>query len=81
MTQINLTENTPELLDLIRLMETHKEDLILISRDGTPVAELRLSRPLSTRRKPGIAKGKFHIPKGYFGKMDRELEQQFGEII
>ena len=81
MTQINLTESNPELLDLIHLLETHKEDLILISRDGAPVAELRLSQHLSTRRSPGIAKGKFHIPKGYFGQMDRELEQQFGEII
>ena len=81
MTQINPMESMPELLNLVHLLETQKEDLILISRNGAPVAELRLSQKLPVRRMPGITKGKFHIPTGYFGQMDREIEQQFGDTI
>ena len=81
MTRINLSESTPALIDLIRLLETQEEDLILFSRNDAPVAELRLSRNPPARRRPGIAKGKFHLPPGYFGQMDQEIAQQFGDTI
>ena len=81
MTQVNLLESGPELLNLIHLLETHQAETILFSREGMPVAELRLSEKPTERRKPGIAKGKIHIPDEYFGAMDRELESAFGDAL
>ena len=81
MTQINLVETGSELRSLVRLLETHQEEAILFARAGKPVAELRLSQEPPVIRKPGIAKGKFHIPEGYFGEMDREIADSFGESL
>ena len=80
-TQINLLEAGTELLHLIQILETHQEEAILIARAGKPVAELRLSQECPVNRKPGIAKGKFHIPEGYFGEMDREIADSLGESL
>ena len=81
MAQVNLYETSSDVLQLIHLLETHQEDAILFSRHGIPVAELRLSKSTAAKRQPGIAKGKMHIPEGYFGSMDKEIENSFGNML
>ena len=81
MAQVNILDTDPELMQLIHLLETHQEEAILFSRDGTTVAELKLSQKKAAKRQPGIAKGKFHIPDGYFGAMDSEIEKAFGDAL
>lgn len=81
MARVNLAETTSELSELIRLLEEHQADRIQFFKNGVPVAELKLSHTSPSVRQPGIAKGKFHIPEGYFTQMDQELEAQFGDTI
>ena len=68
--------------ELIALLETHKEDVIFLTRDGAPVVEMRLSAPQTAKRRLGIGNGKFQLPDNFWEldqEMDREMEKMFEE--
>ena len=76
MTKVNMLEAKTDLSKLIRLLETRQEDVIVISRNGTPVAELKLAQKVPANQRIGAAKGKFAIPDD-FDQWDKEIEDMF----
>ncbi len=79
MTQVNMLEAKTELSRLIRLLETKQEDIVLIARNGEPVAQITLYNRVPEKKRLGIAKAKFKIPKD-FDSWDGEVEEMFGEL-
>ena len=65
MMQVNILEAKIDFPKLIRLLETKKEDFIIIARNGKPVARITLINETPVSNRIGIAKGKFTI-KGDF---------------
>ena len=80
MTQINMLEAKTELSKLVRLLENKQEDVIVIARNGKPVAKLTLADKPKSGKRIGVAKGKFTIPRD-FDKWDHEIEEMFGGEI
>ena len=80
MAQVNMLEAKTDLPKLVRLLETHQEDVILIARDGTPVVEMKLAKKKLTSKRIGVAKGKLHVPND-FDKWDSELAEMFGDAL
>ena len=80
MTQVNILEAKNKLSYLIRLIEDGSEDAIIISRNGTPVAQMI---PLPKHEKKsfiGIAKGEFTCPDDIHFGDDDISEMFYGEL-
>ena len=63
MTQVNVLEAKTNLSKLLQMLEDGEEDVIIIARNGQPVADLRLSSKRG--RTPsflGFKEGKYQIP-------------------
>ena len=70
-----------DLPELVRMLESHDEDVIYLAKDGVPVAQLTLinsNRPV--KRRLGIAKGELTLPDE-FDEMDKEIEEMFDKDI
>lgn len=80
MTQVNIMEAKNDLSNLVHLLETHQEEIILIARDGTPVVEMKLAKRKSASKRIGVAKGKLHVPND-FNKWDSEITDMFGDTL
>ena len=80
MAQVNIAEAKTDLPKLVRLLETHQEDVILIARDGTPVVEMKLAKRKPATKRIGVAKGKLHVPDD-FDKWDGEIVDMFGDAL
>ena len=80
MTQVNMLEAKTDLSKLVRLLETHQEETILIARNGTPVVEMKLAQKLPALKRIGVAKGKLHIPED-FDLWDSEIPDLFEEEL
>ena len=65
MLQVNVLEAKTDLSKLIRMLESNKEDIIQIARNGKPVVKMTSIKEVPASNRIGIAKGKFHI-KGDF---------------
>lgn len=65
MLQVNVAEAKKDLSRLIRLVETDKEPVITVARNGNPVVQIvRVDKtPVSNRI--GIAKGEFKAPEDF----------------
>lgn len=61
MKQVNIYEVISNLSELICLLETKKEDYIIIEKDGKPIAKLVLIYDTLTDNRIGKGKGKFNI--------------------
>lgn len=80
MTQVNIMEAKNDLSNLVHLLETHQEEIILIARDGTPVVEMKLAKRKPASKRIGVAKGKLHVPND-FNKWDSEITDMFGDTL
>ncbi len=69
--QVNILEAKTELSKLIRLIETGKEDHIIIARYGKPVVKMTVYNDAPVSRRIGIAKGKLKSPND----LDRDNEE------
>ena len=78
MAQVNLLEAKTDLPKLVHLLETHQEEAILITKDGTPVVEMKLVKRKPTSKRIGVAKGKLHVPDD-FDKWDCDVADMFGD--
>lgn len=76
MMQIDMSEAQTDLPELIQLLETRQEEVILITKDGEPVAEMKLTQRQSVSKRIGVAKGKLNILYD-FDKWDDEIEDMF----
>lgn len=80
MAQVNIMEAKTDLSELVRLLETHQEEVILIARDGTPVVEMKLAKRKPASKRIGVAKGKLQIPDD-FDKWDSGVVDMFGDML
>lgn len=61
--QINIQEAKTGLSRYIRMIETEKEDQIIIARHGRPVVKMTLYHDKPVQNRIGVAKGKLNSPK------------------
>ena len=63
--QVNVIEAKTELSKLIRLLESKREDEVVVARNGRPVVKITLIEESPVSKRIGIAKGKFKAPKDF----------------
>lgn len=73
MTQVNMLEAKTDLSKLVKMLETKQEDVIYLARNGTAVVQMTLIKKEPTRKRIGIAEGKFRVPEE-FDAWDKEIE-------
>lgn len=69
--QVNILEAKTELSKLIRLIETGKEDQIIIARYGRPVVKMTVYHDTPASKRIGIAKGRLKSPDD----LDQDTEE------
>ena len=81
MMQVNVAEAKKDLSRLIRLVETSKEPVITIARNGAAVVKIvPVDRPPVSDR-IGIAKGKFKAPDDFDANNEEIYEMMSGGSI
>ncbi len=68
--QVNEMQAKTEFIELIRLLESKREDCIIVARDGRPVVKIVLLDEAPVSRRIGIAKGKFRAPEDFDANND-----------
>ena len=69
--QVNILEAKTDFSKLVRLLESKREDTIVVARAGKPVVQITLYQEKPVSKRIGIAKGKFKAPKDF----DRDNEE------
>ena len=80
MVQANMLEAKTELSRLVRLLETHEEDVVYIARNNVPVVQMMLVDFSLEEKRIGVAEGKFEVPDD-FDKWDEEIEESFEAVL
>ena len=80
MMQVNILEAKTNLSNLVRLMETGKEDRIIIARYGKPVVKMVLYNDAPVSKRIGVAKGKLKSPEDLDQHND-EIAAMFGGTL
>ena len=80
MCQVNIFEAKTELSKLIALVETGKEDEVVIARNGKPVVSLVLYRNSPVEKRIGAAKGLFVLPVN-FEQRDAEMNHEAAKLF
>ena len=75
--QVNILEAKTELSRLIRLVETGKEESVIIARYGKPVVKLTPYTDVPVNKRIGVAKGKLKAPVDLDSHND-EIADLFG---
>lgn len=78
MIQVNMLEAKTDLSKLVRKLETGEEEMIIIARNGVPVAQMTLIHKETVKNRIGVAKGKFVVPDE-FDQWDLEIGEMFEE--
>ncbi len=65
MINVNIREAKADLSKLIRLIESKREDEIMVSKNGKPVAKIVPVQDTPVSNRIGIAKGKILVPKDF----------------
>lgn len=60
--QVNVLEAKTDFSKLIRLLESQREERIVVARAGKPVVQITLYKKPPVANRIGIAKGKFKSP-------------------
>lgn len=78
MVKLNIHDAKTHLSRYLELLETGKEDAIVICRRNLPIAEIRAVRKERQVRRPiGLARGKFKVPKAFFDPLPADLLAAF----
>lgn len=80
MLQVNVLEAKTELSRLIKLIESGKEDQIIIARYGKPIVKMSVYEDVPIANRIGIAKGKFEVPDD-LDRDNGEIEALFGGSV
>ena len=75
--QVNILEAKTELSKLVRLIETGKEERIIIARYGKPVVKMTLYNDAPVSKRIGVAKGKLRSPDD-LDEYNDEIAELFG---
>ena len=78
MLQVNILEAKTDFSKLIRLLESKREDYIIVARNGKPVVKITLINEIPVSKRIGVAKGKFTL-KGDFDADNEEIASMFTE--
>lgn len=78
--QVNILEAKTELSKLIRLIESGKEDQIIIARYGRPVVKMTVYNDTPATKRVGIAKGRLKSPDN-LDRDNGEIAQLFGGMV
>lgn len=78
--QVNTLEAKTNLSSLVKLLETGKEDTIIIARYGKPVVKMTAVRDQPVSKRIGIAKGKLKSPKD-LDQHNEEIAALFGGAL
>ena len=76
--QVNILEAKTNLSNLVRLIETGKEDRIIIARYGKPVVKMVLYNDVPVSNRIGVAKGKLRSPED-LDQYNDEIAALFGD--
>ena len=68
--QVNVMEAKTDFSKLIRILESKREDAIIVARNGRPVVKITLVDDSPVSRRIGIAKGKFRAPEDFDANND-----------
>lgn len=80
MTQVNMLKAKTDLSRLVKMLETNKEDVVYIARNGKPVVMMTLIPMREASARFGAAKGVLNLPDS-FDNWDHEIEDLFGGKI
>ena len=61
--QVNILEAKTNLSNLVRMIETGKEESVIIARYGKPVVKMTIYNDAPVSKRIGIAKGKLKSPE------------------
>ena len=75
--QVNILEAKTNLSNLVRLIETGKEERIIIARYGKPVVKMEVYNDASVSKRIGVAKGKLRSPVD-LDRHNDEIAELFG---
>ena len=75
--QVNILEAKSNLSNLVRLIETGKEEHIIIARYGKPVVKMVIYNDTPVSKRIGIAKGKLKSPED-LDQYNNEIAEMFG---
>ena len=78
--QVNILEAKTNLSSLIRLLETGREEKIIIARHGKPVVKMVVFHDIPVSKRIGIAKGKLKSPAD-LDLYNKEIEEMFGGML
>ena len=77
--QVNVMEAKTDFSKLIRLLESKREDSIIVARNGRPVIKMTRVDESPVSRRIGIAKGKFRAPEDFDANNDEAAAMLMGE--
>ncbi len=78
--QVNILEAKTNLSNLVRLIETGKEECIIIARYGKPVVKMVVYNDAPVSSRIGVAKGKLKSPKD-LDQYNDEIAAMFGGTL
>ena len=78
--QVNILEAKTNLSNLVKLVETGKEEDIIIARYGKPVVKMVLYNDAPVSKRIGAAKGRLKSPKN-LDKFNDEIAEMFGDTL
>ncbi len=78
--QVNILEAKTNLSNLVRLIETGKEERIIIARYGKPVVKMVVYNDTPVSRRIGVAKGRLKSPVD-LDRHNEEIAELFGGTL
>ena len=78
--QVNILEAKTNLSNLVRLVETGKEETVIIARYGKPVVKMVIYNDTPVSKRIGVAKGKLKSPDD-LDKYNDEIADLFGGAL
>ncbi len=78
--QVSILEAKTNLSNLIRMIETGKEERIIIARYGKPVVKMVVYNDVPVSKRIGVAKGKLKSPED-LDKYNDEIAEMFGGAL
>ena len=78
--QVNILEAKTNLSSLVRMVETGKEERIIIARYGKPVVKMVVYNDAPVSNRIGVAKGKLKSPED-LDMFNDEIAEIFGSTL
>jgi len=79
--QVNVFEAKTDFSRLIRLLESGREEAVIVARNGKPVVKIVPIDAPPVSRRIGIAKGKFEVPEDFDAGNEDIAAMMMGEEI